>query len=242
MYIVGDVHGCYLTLLALVEKLPKDEQIFFTGDLVDRGPRSKEVVQWMIDNSTKCRSSIGNHEQMLLSCYGSPRMSNMSTWSWNGGEDTMDSYFPESAKSPNLCLSTDEEVEAWFKIKEKRRVINIPRDHIEFFDKMPLYIREDKLFISHSSWNPRLPWEQALLLEDKEARHGGGLTWRRGIPGRLPEEMFHVFGHTPVIQPEITDYYANIDTGAVFKGYESGGKLTAIHYPTLDIYQQQNID
>ncbi len=36
-YIIGDVHGEYDTLLALVDKLPKDAKLIFVGDLVDRG-------------------------------------------------------------------------------------------------------------------------------------------------------------------------------------------------------------
>lgn len=242
MYIIGDVHGCYLTLLALVEKLPKDEPIFFTGDLIDRGPRSKEVVQWLIDNPSKCKSVKGNHEQMLLQCYEKNTMSARSSWGWNGGEHTMDSYFPESAVPNDLYGATDEEVEAWEKIKENRNVRKIPKEHIEFFDRMPLFIREDRLFVSHSSWNPRIPWDRVLEMEDKTGMMGHGLTWNRGIPGILPENMYHVFGHTPVARPDITHYYADIDTGAVFHDWEYGGKLTAIHYPTLEIFQQENLD
>ena len=43
-YIIGDVHGEYTTLLALLEKIPKDSEIIFVGDLIDRGFRSREVV------------------------------------------------------------------------------------------------------------------------------------------------------------------------------------------------------
>ena len=40
-YIIGDVHGEYQTLLALVEKLPKDAKLIFVGDLIDRGLQSR---------------------------------------------------------------------------------------------------------------------------------------------------------------------------------------------------------
>ena len=36
-YIIGDVHGCYDTLMALIAKLPEDAEIVFVGDLIDRG-------------------------------------------------------------------------------------------------------------------------------------------------------------------------------------------------------------
>jgi len=42
-YIIGDVHGEYQTLLALVAKLPKDTKFIFVGDLIDRGLQSREI-------------------------------------------------------------------------------------------------------------------------------------------------------------------------------------------------------
>ncbi|GAB1464879.1 hypothetical protein MASR2M54_03790 [Aliarcobacter cryaerophilus] len=39
IYIVSDVHGCYKSLLALIEQFPnkQNSKIVFVGDLVDRG-------------------------------------------------------------------------------------------------------------------------------------------------------------------------------------------------------------
>jgi len=240
MYIIGDVHGCLKTLLALIEKLPTDEKIIFTGDLIDRGPSSKEVVQWVMDNSDRCTSVTGNHEQMLLNARNKPTMSNVSMWTHNGGDTTLDSYFPET-KVRTVFDETDEDIERIEALKQARRRINIPQEHLDFYESLPQYIIEDKLFISHTSWNTKIPWENILELDDSNG-YFQGLTWHRGVAGRLPDELFHVFGHTPVEKPDITDYYANIDTGAVFVNWEYGGKLTAIHYPTLEIYQQENLD
>ena len=36
MYLIGDVHGCFKTLMGLVEQLPPNADIMFTGDLIDR--------------------------------------------------------------------------------------------------------------------------------------------------------------------------------------------------------------
>ena len=62
MIIIGDVHGCYKTLIALIEKLPKDRNITFVGDLIDRGPGSKDVVEFVRKNNYRCVR--GNHEDM----------------------------------------------------------------------------------------------------------------------------------------------------------------------------------
>jgi len=42
---IGDVHGCAKTLLALIKQLPKNRQVGFLGDLVDRGPDSVEAAE-----------------------------------------------------------------------------------------------------------------------------------------------------------------------------------------------------
>ena len=46
IYIIGDVHGHYNELISLINKLPNkiDSKICFVGDLIDRGPDSKKVV------------------------------------------------------------------------------------------------------------------------------------------------------------------------------------------------------
>lgn len=40
VWIIGDVHGCFATLMVLISKLPKGVEIIFVDDLIDRGPDS----------------------------------------------------------------------------------------------------------------------------------------------------------------------------------------------------------
>ena len=49
IYIISDVHGCYKTLLALIEQFPnkQNSKIVFVGDLVDRGNDSYNVVKFI---------------------------------------------------------------------------------------------------------------------------------------------------------------------------------------------------
>ena len=50
IWVIGDIHGCFDTFMALVAKLPKDAKICLAGDLIDRGPKSRQVVQYVMDN------------------------------------------------------------------------------------------------------------------------------------------------------------------------------------------------
>jgi serine/threonine protein phosphatase 1 len=81
MIIIGDVHGCYKTLMALIKQFPLDQQICFVGDLIDRGNMSKEVLDFVLDNGYDC--VMGNHEEMMLM--------DRNMWFCNGGLKTLES-------------------------------------------------------------------------------------------------------------------------------------------------------
>ena len=51
IFAIGDIHGCYDRLKALMEKIPIDcsrDTLVFIGDYIDRGPHSVEVVDYLI--------------------------------------------------------------------------------------------------------------------------------------------------------------------------------------------------
>ena len=66
-FVVGDVHGEFDTLEAMLSALefePGRDRLFALGDLVDRGPRSADALEWM-ESGRITLSVRGNHEQML---------------------------------------------------------------------------------------------------------------------------------------------------------------------------------
>ncbi|CAL4319392.1 Bis(5'-nucleosyl)-tetraphosphatase [symmetrical] [Buchnera aphidicola (Chaitophorus populicola)] len=71
-YFIGDIHGCYDQFYSLLEKVKfndiKDE-IWITGDLVGRGPKSLEVLKYVFSLKKKARLVLGNHDLNLLSIY-----------------------------------------------------------------------------------------------------------------------------------------------------------------------------
>ena len=71
---IGDVHGCYRTLRKLLKKIDfahSGDRLWFTGDLVNRGPRSLEVLEWAVDHDWRIESVLGNHDLHLLAlAYG----------------------------------------------------------------------------------------------------------------------------------------------------------------------------
>lgn len=66
---IGDVHGCYRTLRKLLKKIDfakTEDRLWLTGDLVNRGPRSLEVLEWAADHEWRIESVLGNHDLHLL--------------------------------------------------------------------------------------------------------------------------------------------------------------------------------
>jgi serine/threonine protein phosphatase 1 len=67
IYVVGDVHGCLSELEALLRKLSvgSDDLVVLVGDLVRKGPKSREVLEYVMERPNVC-TVRGNNEQKLI--------------------------------------------------------------------------------------------------------------------------------------------------------------------------------
>ena len=98
VWVVGDVHGHFRTLEALVGQLALGEgdAIVMLGDLIDRGPKSAHVVRY-VRGTDGVFSIRGNHEQMMIegfdeSSFFKERSIEARVWYHNGGLATEGSY------------------------------------------------------------------------------------------------------------------------------------------------------
>ena len=132
---ISDIHGEYDKLICLLEKLniKQEDTIVFMGDYIDRGKKSKEVVDKVIDlqNYCNCVYLIGSHEYALLHAKND-NYYNYLFWNY-GGDATVDSYG-----------SFD----------------NILKFHGEFFRNLKFYHIIDNYLFVHAGIRVNLPLEK----------------------------------------------------------------------------------
>jgi bis(5'-nucleosyl)-tetraphosphatase (symmetrical) len=71
-YAIGDIQGCYAPLKRLLRRIkfdPKNDRLWLTGDLVNRGPDSLDVMRWAMDQGDRLSVVLGNHDIHLIARY-----------------------------------------------------------------------------------------------------------------------------------------------------------------------------
>ena len=133
VWVIGDVHGYFRTLEALLVKLQlsSDDVVLFLGDLIDKGPDSKSVME-LVSTTTNFYSIRGNHEEMMrLSLDPKHRGRMKKSWLRYGGKETL------------LSFDTNQE-----------SAVNQAKNWIEFIEEMPTEIVLNEFRIVHAGFNP----------------------------------------------------------------------------------------
>jgi len=71
-YVIGDIHGCFTTLKALLETIrfdPRSDHLYLVGDLVGKGPDSLGVLRWAFEQQPSVEMVLGNHDLHFIRRY-----------------------------------------------------------------------------------------------------------------------------------------------------------------------------
>ena len=253
--IIGDIAGRFDTLQALLDKMPKSAVPLSVGDMVDRGPKSKEVIEFFMK---KGKAVLGNHEHMMIDAYrrtgGLLAVGYYGPGLWvgaNGGEKTLKAYYrDEDDKVTKLSVIAD-----FFRnfywgfgsrdpqaVSEMAKELNalckemIPEEHIIWLESLPKFIQEDGLIITHAPINPSIRFEKFVDIGHSMGDRGETTCiWNRGSTKRRDE--FQVHGHNANRDFEwLKDsegiYGVNLDSSR-------GDVLTGMHWPSKEIFTEK---
>lgn len=78
VYVIGDLQGCYQSLMQLLQKIEFREhkdQLWFCGDIVNRGPDSLQCLEFVRSMGDEAVMVLGNHDLHLLAvAFGDARL------------------------------------------------------------------------------------------------------------------------------------------------------------------------
>jgi len=228
-YAISDIHGCFNTLLELLSKVsfsPERDKLIIVGDIIDRGPRVKETLDYFIDLQERygcCTFLVGNHEDMMIRgiLCGEPWLG---LWLSNGAYTTINALnikIPGSYPLSNIYSIMDEK-------------------YLRFFLTMKSFHTDEKHFFVHAS----LCWDMWDVIADPYH-----MVWSRDhivIPQLIDNKVL-VHGHTPqplekIISQPPDSWIFNIDGGCVYKDIAGLGNLVAFRIDDHTFFIQKNVD
>ena len=209
-WIVGDIHGMYRpldALLAAIHSRDPAAHLIFVGDYINRGPDSRQVIDRML---TLPRATFlrGNHDDIFdLVLHGDCYMCHadapdpVSGFVWfmqHGLAETLMSYGADSAELEAMARRPTPQ-------KIGRLVTMAPPAHRQFIRRLRPVFETDGFFVTHGYWDPddsdNKPNLAAPLERDPKLRYQ--LLWGRFTEAQIDRKKRWArtgyFGHTPVL-------------------------------------------
>ncbi len=221
-YAIGDIHGHRALLEAAHDRIEADRRatgdhdapVIHVGDLVDRGPDSRGVVEFLRAGCAAGRPWVvlrGNHDYLFKLFLDDPNAAahgRLPAHAWLepniGGVATLESYGVRAPDTRPLA-----EVH-----REARAAV--PQSHRSFMAERPMLHRAGSTIFVHAGLRPGVPLDEQSMRD---------LLWIR--EGFLEDPRDHgglvVHGHTAIDAPTHYGNRVNIDSGAAWGGPLSAG-------------------
>lgn len=223
--VIGDIHGHADLLQAMLTEIRSRfgtaAKLYHTGDLVDRGPNSKTVVQMCIDNGIK--GILGNHEIWLHQFLATGHFDEFALHKMMKGDATLRSYGIDPTVGPDEI--------------ERQLASAIPKSHREYILALPVWRRlevDNKVFrLIHAGLKKSTARD---YLDEARRRKSGSIgddimdtiaemtpasvlwisnSWKNPELFHFPDNSIQVFGHSPTPrgEPLVTPRWIAVDCG-----------------------------
>jgi len=218
-FVIADIHGCFKTLKHLIEKLhlKEDDELYFLGDYINKGPSSKEVIDFLIKLSFKYHVLFlrGNHEQLLLDAFKSP--SKEADFLMRGGKETLTSF-------------------------KVGKVNHVPKPYLDWIDRLPLYHQLSDFLLVHAGFNFGLP----SIYDDKQAMlnirsYTSDLIKTEGkliLHGHVPLPLAEIKSSLK----RAHNGHISLDNGCAYPDKGDMGNLLALELNSMELIVQSNLD
>ncbi|MCG8324037.1 MAG: symmetrical bis(5'-nucleosyl)-tetraphosphatase [Thiotrichales bacterium] len=258
IYAIGDLQGCYDELQDLLHEINFDEnkdQLWFTGDLVNRGPKSLECLQFVIQLGNKARTVLGNHDLHLLAVANGvrkphrkdtfdeilnhPERERLLSWIRQQpmiiADDSEDYSMVHAGLYPDWtikqALDLSKEVEDCLQGKQYEQFIQViyGNEPAAWSDKLQGFDRIRCLINGFTRM--RFLDEKACMNYDEKASPGRQaehlIPWYE-YPERRSEHDNIIFGHWSTIYCGVENDFSQYNVYPLDTGCLWGGKLTAL--------------
>ncbi len=220
--IIGDIHGCYMELCTLLDRLgyqvsedgtvtpPEGRKAIFVGDLVDRGPDTPAVLR-LVMGMVAAGTALcvpGNHDMKLMR-----KLKGKNVQITHGLAESLEQLGHEPTEFSQQIAQFMDDLVSHYVLDDGRLVVA----HAGMPESMQ----------GRGSGRVR---EFALYGETTGETDEFGLPIRYNWAADYRGQALVVYGHTPIPEPEWLNRTINIDTGCVF-----GGALTALRYPEREL-------
>lgn len=218
IYAIGDIHGRFDLLRVLLEDITahvrtlppaRSSQIIVLGDMIDRGPESREVLEYLYraQRRRKVTVLLGNHEEIMLRALdGEPGV--MKSWLRFGGDATLRSFGIEPP-SPHREFDPNE-------LARQLRAA-MPEKWLEWLRTRPISAQSGDYFFCHAGIRPGTPINRQTRSD---------MLWIRDdfLASDEAHGVVVVHGHSISPDVELRHNRIGVDTGAYHTGM-----LTAVY-------------
>lgn len=215
---IGDIHGRSDRLAELLDRIPPDIAVFVMGDVCDRGPDTRGVIDLLLARGA--RGVRGNHEEWLIRWSSGQGFDAFALSRAMGGAATLRSYGVDPSRPSAIAA-------AWEVV---------PHAHRAWLATLPiamaLTVGIESYWLVHAgipTWRSYLGRAAPEVIPWLVAEHPDDLLWPANEPSDLPW-LDHpiIMGHIPLERPYSSPGVIAVDTGC---GKGEDAPLTAVILP-----------